>query len=240
MNNNLAAAIAASTPPSPGPSPASSPEPDNGGSHKPLEVTLPPPVLHELAKVNGAFGSAHSRAETPDYALFSNGDGSGASTAESSPRIPPRRQNSGHQTPRVRPHATTLNIPGMTRSRASPDGRIPSRDVASKLVIIMVGLPARGKSYITKKLQRYLSWQQHNSRIFNVGNRRRVAAGVHPPPKKQYQSTQAAQVASILLNGAPAPVVDEPTELDLNASNGTETTTERQSETCRRWCTSTS
>jgi 6-phosphofructo-2-kinase len=111
----------------------------------------------------------------------------------------------------------------MTRSRASPDGRIPQRDVAAKLVIIMVGLPARGKSYITKKLQRYLSWQQHDSRIFNVGNRRRVAAGVHPPPppKKQYEATQAAQVANILLNGAPAPVVDEPTELDLNSAGAT-------------------
>lgn len=88
----------------------------------------------------------------------------------------PIRQNSGSSTPRTRPPATTLNIPGMTRSRVSPDGRIAERDVASKLVIIMVGLPARGKSYITKKIQRYLSWQQHNSQIFNVGNRRRVAA----------------------------------------------------------------
>lgn len=70
----------------------------------------------------------------------------------------------------------------MTRSRVSPDGRIAQRDVAAKLVIIMVGLPARGKSYITKKIQRYLSWQQHDTRIFNVGNRRRVAAGVTTGP----------------------------------------------------------
>lgn len=42
----------------------------------------------------------------------------------------------------------------------------------------MVGLPARGKSYITKKISRYLNWLQHDTRIFNVGERRRVAAGV--------------------------------------------------------------
>ncbi|KAF2840308.1 bifunctional 6-phosphofructo-2-kinase/fructose-2,6-bisphosphate 2-phosphatase [Patellaria atrata CBS 101060] len=41
----------------------------------------------------------------------------------------------------------------------------------------MVGLPARGKSYITKKLARYLNWLQHSTEIFNVGERRRIAAG---------------------------------------------------------------
>ena len=87
----------------------------------------------------------------------------------------PMRQNSGTSTPRVRP--TTLDIPGLTKSKVSPDGRIAQRDVGSKMVIVMVGLPARGKSYITKKLTRYLNWLQHDTRIFNVGERRRVAAG---------------------------------------------------------------
>lgn len=48
----------------------------------------------------------------------------------------------------------------------------------------MVGLPARGKSYITKKLARYLNWLQHDTEIFNVGERRRVAAGRSPSPAK--------------------------------------------------------
>ncbi|KAI8914146.1 6-phosphofructo-2-kinase-domain-containing protein [Gorgonomyces haynaldii] len=38
----------------------------------------------------------------------------------------------------------------------------------------MVGLPARGKSYICKKLSRYLNWCGFNTKVFNVGNRRRV------------------------------------------------------------------
>lgn len=46
----------------------------------------------------------------------------------------------------------------------------------------MVGLPARGKSYVTKKLARYLNWLQHDTQIFNVGERRRVAAGKSPSP----------------------------------------------------------
>jgi 6-phosphofructo-2-kinase len=75
---------------------------------------------------------------------------------------------------------TTLDIPGLTKSRASPDGRIAQRDVGAKLVIVMVGLPARGKSYVTKKIARYLNWLQHDTRIFNVGERRRLAAKANP------------------------------------------------------------
>jgi 6-phosphofructo-2-kinase len=109
----------------------------------------------------------------------------------------------------------------MTRSRVSPDGKIANRDVAAKLVVIMVGLPARGKSYITKKLQRYLAWQQHNTRIFNVGNRRRLAAGLFSPQPTVGQATNgnsAADAASMILNGTPAPsvIVDEPPKWDLN------------------------
>ena len=89
---------------------------------------------------------------------------------------PPRRQDSAG--PRQRP--TTLDIPGLTRSKVSPDGRISQRDVGSKLVIVMVGLPARGKSYITKKIARYLNWLQHDTKIFNVGERRRITAGSQP------------------------------------------------------------
>lgn len=68
----------------------------------------------------------------------------------------------------------TLNIAGQTSSKTSPDGKIASVDVGSKLIIVMVGLPARGKSYITNKLTRYLNWLQHDCRVFNVGNTRRM------------------------------------------------------------------
>ncbi|KAK9330397.1 6-phosphofructo-2-kinase-domain-containing protein [Lipomyces starkeyi] len=83
--------------------------------------------------------------------------------------------------------ATTLDVPGLTKSRVSPDGTIAARDVGSKLVIVMVGLPARGKSYITKKLARYMNWLQHETKIFNVGNTRRqskhhVGPASHPLP----------------------------------------------------------
>ncbi|KKK15503.1 hypothetical protein P175DRAFT_0438375 [Aspergillus ochraceoroseus IBT 24754] len=101
------------------------------------------------------------------------------STAPSSPQFvatPSQASTPG----RVR--ATTLDIPGLTKSKVSPDGKIAQGDLGSKLVIVMVGLPARGKSYVTKKLARYLNWLQHDTEIFNVGERRRVAAGKSPSP----------------------------------------------------------
>ena len=82
-------------------------------------------------------------------------------------------------------------MPGLTRSKASPDGLIAARDVESKLVIVMVGLPARGKSYVTKKLCRYLNWQQHSARIFNVGNTRRKANQNVGPSKQPLPDTVA-------------------------------------------------
>lgn len=40
-------------------------------------------------------------------------------------------------------------------------------------VIAMVGLPARGKTYISKKLSRYLNWVGIFTRVYNLGEYRR-------------------------------------------------------------------
>jgi 6-phosphofructo-2-kinase len=60
--------------------------------------------------------------------------------------------------------------------------------VAPKLLIIMVGLPARGKSYIARKLARYLNWLQYESRVFNVGERRRIATHVQRSGEKPVEA----------------------------------------------------
>ena len=41
------------------------------------------------------------------------------------------------------------------------------------VVIAMVGLPARGKSYLVKMLTRYLRWSGFDTKVFNVGSYRR-------------------------------------------------------------------
>ncbi|XP_046677740.1 6-phosphofructo-2-kinase/fructose-2,6-bisphosphatase isoform X3 [Homalodisca vitripennis] len=47
--------------------------------------------------------------------------------------------------------------------------------VNSPHVICMVGLPARGKTYIATKLSRYLNWIGINTKVFNLGEYRRHA-----------------------------------------------------------------
>lgn len=54
-------------------------------------------------------------------------------------------------------------------------------------VIVMVGLPARGKTYIAKKLTRYLNWIGVNTRVFNAGDyRRQIQDEVVKKPKHDF------------------------------------------------------
>ncbi|KAF1979214.1 bifunctional 6-phosphofructo-2-kinase/fructose-2,6-bisphosphate 2-phosphatase [Bimuria novae-zelandiae CBS 107.79] len=157
------------------------------------DQSKPPPPKHAAEhgdlKPLSYIQAHHGPRPPPRPALAVSKDGVGAALSDTpAPSLPgsepgsPKglaamRINSTSSTPRIRP--TTLDIPGLTKSKVSPDGKIAQRDVGSKLVIVMVGLPARGKSYITKKMTRYLNWLQHDTRIFNVGERRRVAAHGH-------------------------------------------------------------
>jgi predicted kinase len=45
---------------------------------------------------------------------------------------------------------------------------------ASRTVIVLVGLPARGKSFVARKLLIYLNWTGVHCKIFNVGKYRRA------------------------------------------------------------------
>jgi predicted kinase len=46
----------------------------------------------------------------------------------------------------------------------------------------MVGLPARGKTYISRKVCRYLNWLQYQCKVFNVENYRRQKIGTELSP----------------------------------------------------------
>ncbi|KAF2878281.1 6-phosphofructo-2-kinase-domain-containing protein [Massariosphaeria phaeospora] len=161
----------------------------------------PPPLpgargTHGTVVANDGVGAALTDTPAPSTP---------ASPRISQPHRPTMKTMSTASTPRIRP--TTLDIPGLTKSKVSPDGKIAQRDVGSKLVIIMVGLPARGKSYITKKMTRYLNWLQHDTKIFNVGEKRRIAASGlgflarHIPTLGDASLSRVAVAANIIING---------------------------------------
>jgi broad specificity phosphatase PhoE/predicted kinase len=56
---------------------------------------------------------------------------------------------------------------------------MPASAAPPKLAFVMVGLPARGKTFIARKIARYLSWLGHRTRVFNVGSYRRARLGSH-------------------------------------------------------------
>ncbi|KAF8479012.1 bifunctional 6-phosphofructo-2-kinase/fructose-2,6-bisphosphate 2-phosphatase [Russula ochroleuca] len=56
-------------------------------------------------------------------------------------------------------------------------GKVAKPDYSeAKIVLAMVGLPARGKSYLSNKLTRYLKWLEYDVKVFNVGQLRRSRA----------------------------------------------------------------
>ncbi|CCE61367.1 hypothetical protein TPHA_0A02860 [Tetrapisispora phaffii CBS 4417] len=52
----------------------------------------------------------------------------------------------------------------------------------ARICVVMVGLPARGKSFIAQKIIRFLSWISVNAKSFNVGQYRREAGALKPTP----------------------------------------------------------
>ncbi|KHN77999.1 putative 6-phosphofructo-2-kinase/fructose-2,6-bisphosphatase [Toxocara canis] len=75
---------------------------------------------------------------------------------------------------------SSSNLVGITRSSkrkvAMRFEEGPTDPVHLPNVIVMVGLPARGKTYISRKLCRYLKWIGFNTNVFNVGDYRRDMA----------------------------------------------------------------
>jgi 6-phosphofructo-2-kinase len=60
------------------------------------------------------------------------------------------------------------------RNTKKPKRRNLTRD-SERLIIVLVGLPARGKSFISRKLLNFLNWSGYACRLFNVGRYRREA-----------------------------------------------------------------
>ncbi|KAH6561424.1 hypothetical protein BASA50_009487 [Batrachochytrium salamandrivorans] len=149
------------------------------------------PVLPSLpCSVTGTHGCSHHQdiGTRSDNSVGSHND-------NSLPNVAGQSVSQQNTTATTLPNISSLNI-AHTSSPRSP---------TCKLACIMVGLPARGKTYISRKVSRYLTWLGHRSHIFNVGNYRREAVGAAQPsdffdPEHIGYSKQRTELAMLALD----------------------------------------
>eukprot|EP00400_MALV-I_sp_L67-5_P001089 gene1089-1026_t len=91
-------------------------------------------------------------------------------------------------------------------SQMSPSARPSEYGVSRKdrIVLVMVGLPARGKSHIARRIQRYMEFFHGvPSKIFNIGSyRRKLYNHYHPPSFFDPKNTEAMKMREECLNAA--------------------------------------
>ncbi|KIW35578.1 hypothetical protein, variant 1 [Cladophialophora immunda] len=79
------------------------------------------------------------------------------------------------------------------------------RSEVTQIVVVMVGLPARGKSLIAGKVKRYLRWTSVNAEVFNVGKYRRTD---NPHPDAKFFDVNNAEGEKARRAAAEAAVAD--------------------------------
>eukprot|EP00698_Gefionella_okellyi_P015047 TRINITY_DN4216_c0_g1_i1.p1 TRINITY_DN4216_c0_g1~~TRINITY_DN4216_c0_g1_i1.p1 ORF type:complete len:482 (+),score=81.30 TRINITY_DN4216_c0_g1_i1:80-1525(+) len=105
------------------------------------------------------------------------------------------------------------------------------------LVVAMAGLPARGKTYIARRIARYLSWMGVQNRWYNVGNHRRQVLGAGQPNEWFDPSNEeATRIRSNLALQVLDMMIDEMTNkgVEVGVFDATNTTLERRAELIRR------
>lgn len=104
----------------------------------------------------------------------------GHSQAITQPRRLDNLPGRGHS-PRIdlRPHIAPMSQRVTENEDQAPAGQIAPD--SPKLAVVMVGLPARGKSYTARRIDRYLSWLGYRTGVFNVGEYRRARVGARLP-----------------------------------------------------------
>ncbi|TMW59533.1 hypothetical protein Poli38472_004602 [Pythium oligandrum] len=90
------------------------------------------------------------------------------SSSDSDSARPPRAPSSTQSSP----ERTTAKSSNLAQHRSLSERRLFT-PTADKLLLVMVGLPARGKSFIAKKLAKFISWKGNKCDVFNVGQLRR-------------------------------------------------------------------
>ncbi|EAU85412.2 fructose-2,6-bisphosphatase [Coprinopsis cinerea okayama7 len=131
-----------------------------------------PQVTDDLQRVSGVLQDMANAGEV-DVAL-----------APTSPGIPPAAFGAGGTLLKEFDQKSSFASRRGSQSGSPPTGavkgigsKVAKPDYSeSKIVVAMVGLPARGKSYLSNKLMIYLKWLEYDVKVFNVGQLRRTRA----------------------------------------------------------------
>jgi broad specificity phosphatase PhoE len=102
-----------------------------------------------------------------------------------------------------------------------------------KLILAMVGLPARGKTFMARRLKRHLSWMGYRIEIYNVGNYRRKYLGADQrhdffDPSNAEGEEKRAQMAALAFEEMAEALKND--TIDIAIFDATNTTVHR-----RRW-----
>mmetsp|Transcript_77202 Transcript_77202/g.136751 ORF Transcript_77202/g.136751 Transcript_77202/m.136751 type:complete len:496 (+) Transcript_77202:43-1530(+) len=96
------------------------------------------------------------------------------------------------------------------RERLTPDAR--------GIVLVMVGLPARGKSFISRRTERFLQWRGIRTRMFNVGKYRRDALDPQCSGRSDFFAADNKQALQVRETAAIAALEDAISFLDAHGS----------------------
>eukprot|EP00927_Polykrikos_kofoidii_P042824 TRINITY_DN36873_c0_g1_i1.p1 TRINITY_DN36873_c0_g1~~TRINITY_DN36873_c0_g1_i1.p1 ORF type:complete len:518 (-),score=83.99 TRINITY_DN36873_c0_g1_i1:86-1639(-) len=94
----------------------------------------------------------------------------------------------------------------LVRERLTPD--------AHGVILAMVGLPARGKSFISRKVERFMQWKGLKTQMFNVGKYRRDASSAEQSGRSSFFDSSNAAARVVREAAAAAAMADSLAFLD--------------------------
>ncbi|KAL6200369.1 hypothetical protein ACLB2K_030151 [Fragaria x ananassa] len=153
--------------------------PIDRSSKKEMEVVIP-----DLSKMYSSSGMVESKS-VGTFSPFQKQDsqrGLFVDRGVGSPRLVKSSSSSAFSTEVRKESPETKNsmpeAAGAVAAAAVADQMLgPKEDV--HLAIVLVGLPARGKTFTAAKLTRYLRWLGHDTKHFNIGKYRRLKHGTN-------------------------------------------------------------
>lgn len=74
-------------------------------------------------------------------------------------------------------HSMRAQLGGHRSLLITHEGSTPAPRRRGKMILFLVGLPGRGKTFIGHVLARHLTWMGHQSKVFNTGEYRRKLVG---------------------------------------------------------------